>query len=115
MKDSQTQQFKTCSAIGESFDEFQSVNLSLGLPIAVGSGERGAHSVVVAIDPRGKAPKFGNPTGLRLIEPSSKPVNLPKGDHRPKILRELVCQFEFFLEPSEGIKLPNLPQLQLAR
>ena len=99
MKDTQTKQIKVRSTIRLPLDEFESIDLSLCLPIAVLRRQGSTNSIVVAIDAGSKATQLRNTTLLGLLQPSGQHFHLPMDDHRTKILRELIgsCQ-DFILD-----------------
>lgn len=115
MQDTQPKQIKLRSAIGLPLDEFESIDLALGLPIAVLRREGRTHGIVVPKNACSKAPEFGNATLLCFLQPTVQDVHLSIDKHRSKILRELIGACQAFVLDAQWFELPHLPQRELAR
>src|SRR6266536_2023405 len=97
MKHPQAKLLKAGSTIGLPFDQFQSMDLSLGLPVTVRGLKRAIDRVVIAIDACCQTTEFGDVTLLGFFEPSRQDSYLSLGDHGPKILCQKIRSSQFFI------------------
>src|SRR5215813_11165069 len=112
----QTKLLKTGSAIRLPFDQFESMDLSLGLPVTVRGLKSAIDRVVIAINTRGQTPQLRNAALLRFFEPARQNGNLPLCNHSTKILCQMIGSSQLFIFDAQRLQLPpDLSPLELAR
>src|SRR5581483_11977510 len=92
-KDAMAQQIKSSLTIGLAFEELETMNMTLHLPLTPLVRQSGQDGVLVALDPFGKSSQFWNSTLSSFFQPGFQCGGIAFSGHQHEGLRQCASCF----------------------